>query len=564
MRPTFAKGSSASFTYVAALAGAGLRRRGRHAGGRGLRGARRAGDPGRGQRLFGRRVAHTARQRALLFLERLLNGHLQAQKRAQEVLVHGRRQVLEGAVRLVLVFHQGVALAERAQADARLQVVHLLEVRHPARVDDAQHHLGFQVAHDLLAQHGGLLLVHALQVVAERVGKPFRVVVVVGLGGSEVVLAGHVRRPQVHRLDVPVVARALLGAALAHHLVHRLAYDLGDAVGEVLAVQDGVALAVDGRALQVHDVVVFQHVLAGGEVHALHLALRAFDGLGNHAGLNGHVLGHVGLLHHAGDGVHAVAAEKPHEVVFQRQVELGGARVALAAGTAAQLVVDASRLVALGADDGEAAGFDHGVVLGGAHLLGLGQGRGAILVRGCRCAFLVGLGGVGRCRLVAQTAVRVEPALAQQVVGHDLGVAAKEDVGAAAGHVRGDGHGAHAARLRDDVRLALVVLRVQRLVLDAALVEQAREALGAFDGHGADEARLSRGMALGHVVGHGVELGVHRAVDEVVLVHADHRAVRRDGDDRQLVDLAELRVLGHGRARHAREASRTGGSSSAA
>ena len=149
--------------------------------------------------------------------------------------------------------------------------------------------------------------------------------------------------------------------------------------------------------------------------------------------------------------------------------------------------------------------------------------------------------------------VRIEPALAQHVVGQHVGVAAQQDVGASAGHVRGDGHGAHAARLRDDVCLALVVLRVQGLVLDAALVQQARQLLGALDGHGADEAGLARLVALGHVVGHGVELRLHRAVDEVVLVLSGDWAVRRDGHDRQLVDLAELGVLGHGRAGHAGE-----------
>ena len=39
----------------------------------------------------------------------------------------------------------------------------------------------------------------------------------------------------------------------------------------------------------------------------------------------------------------------------EREVEPGLARVALTAGTTAQLVVDAARLVALGADDVEAA-----------------------------------------------------------------------------------------------------------------------------------------------------------------------------------------------------------------
>ena len=53
--------------------------------------------------------------------------------------------------------------------------------------------------------------------------------------------------------------------------------------------------------------------------------------------------------------VDPVGLEQPHQLVLERQVEPGLARVALTAGTTAQLVVDAARLVALGADDVEAA-----------------------------------------------------------------------------------------------------------------------------------------------------------------------------------------------------------------
>ena len=61
------------------------------------------------------------------------------------------------------------------------------------------------------------------------------------------------------------------------------------------------------------------------------------------------------LLQHA---VELVGAEDAHQVVFERQEELGMAGVALAAGTAAQLVVDAAALVALGAEHEQAAGFE--------------------------------------------------------------------------------------------------------------------------------------------------------------------------------------------------------------
>ena len=54
-------------------------------------------------------------------------------------------------------------------------------------------------------------------------------------------------------------------------------------------------------------------------------------------------------------GPHAVGTEQAHEIVFQRDEELRGAGVALAARAAAQLVIDAAGFVPLGADDVQAA-----------------------------------------------------------------------------------------------------------------------------------------------------------------------------------------------------------------
>ena len=136
-----------------------------------------------------------------------------------------------------------------------------------------------------------------------------------------------------------------------------------------------------------------------------------------------------------------------------------------------------------------------------------------------------------------------------------LGVAAELDVDAAARHVRRDRHGAGLAGLGDDLRLALGVLGlgVEHRVLDAVLVEDARQQLGDLDGDGADEHGLAGLVALHDLAADGVPLAVARLVDLVVLVLADHRLVRRDLDDRQLVDLHELGGLGERRAGHARE-----------
>jgi len=83
--------------------------------------------------------------------------------------------------------------------------------------------------------------------------------------------------------------------------------------------------------------------------------LRVLDGFRNHTCLDWLVIGQLRTLHHVGDAVHAIAAESAHEVVFQREVELGLARVALTAGTTAKLIVDTTRFVTLGADDEETA-----------------------------------------------------------------------------------------------------------------------------------------------------------------------------------------------------------------
>jgi hypothetical protein len=68
------------------------------------------------------------------------------------------------------------------------------------------------------------------------------------------------------------------------------------------------------------------------------------------------------------------------------------------------------------------------------------------------------------------------------LLGHEFGVAAEQNVGAAAGHVGGDGDHAFASRLSHEFGFALVELGVQdHVLLEALLFQQLREALGFFD-----------------------------------------------------------------------------------
>ena len=127
--------------------------------------------------------------------------------------------------------------------------------------------------------------------------------------------------------------------------------------------------------------------------------------------------------------------------------------------------------MALRADDVEPAGLDDPLVVLVGDQPRLGEGRVVGL--------LVDLG-------------RVQAALVEDLRGETRRVAAEQDVGAAAGHVRGDRDRAAAPGLGDDPRLLLVELGVEDLVLDAAALEQVAEALRLLDATRADEDRPAR------------------------------------------------------------------------
>ena len=130
---------------------------------------------------------------------------------------------------------------------------------------------------------------------------------------------------------------------------------------------------------------------------------------------------------------------------------------------------------------------------------------------------------------------------------------AELDIRAAARHVRRDGHSALLARVSDDLRFLLVVLRVEHVVRDAEVLEDVAEFLGLRDGRRADERRLALRVDFRDGAAHGLVLRALRLVDDIRIVDAADGLVRRHDDDGQVVDLEELVLLRLGRARHARE-----------
>ena len=109
-------------------------------------------------------------------------------------------------------------------------------------------------------------------------------------------------------------------------------------------------------------------------------------------------------------------------------------------------------------------------------------------------------------------------------------IAAQLNVGAAAGHVGGDRHRARPSGLGDDMRLLLVIARVQHVVRDLFLLEDLGQRLGFFDADSAEQDRLLPSPAFQHLLYDGVVFLARAAIDLVVGVIADAGLVGRDLD----------------------------------
>src|SRR5260370_4722865 len=164
-----------------------------------------------------------------------------------------------------------------------------------------------------------------------------------GIGGGgfgvDAKIAVHFRK-KLRR--VPLIGMLLAGTESVYQFAGDVFGDAEDVVALIFSLQRGTPNAVNGLALLVHYVVVFEQVLAGIEVLGLDGFLGVFNTARNELGLNGHALGHTQAIH---QGLDTLAAEDAHEVVFEREEKARGAGVALAAGAAAQLIVDAAGFV---------------------------------------------------------------------------------------------------------------------------------------------------------------------------------------------------------------------------
>ena len=231
----------------------------------------------------------------------------------------------------------------------------------------------------------------------------------------------------------------------------------------------------------------------------------------------------------------------------------------MAACTAAKLVVDSTGLVALSAENMKATDRRHFVVFYvrlrfvarkslGPLIGGNGVLVAVVIKNGSLAVFLRPLNLALRHAQLLRNSL-----LDHLLLGHELGIAAEQNVGAAARHIGGDRDHALASGLGNDLSFALMEFRVQHNMLDAFFLQQVRQSLRLLYRSRAHQHWLAFDGKLLNFIGSREIFFFLRAVHHVGILDAQHLLVRRNHHHFELVNLVELGGFGLGRTGHSRE-----------
>ena len=337
-----------------------------------------------------------------------------------------------------------------------------------------------------------------------------------------------------------------------------------DFVAHIFAVQHAIALAVDGVALHVHDVVVIQHLFTSSKVVGFHLLLCALNGFCQYSRLNGFVLRESTRFH---EFLHPLTAEEAHEFIFQRDEELGSTGIALSTGSATQLVINASCFMTLGAQNEQSAdgfhlfriffGFDGKFFLQTLEFFpgiqNFTSGNPGLFFTLFACTIRrEGFFGFHMTEAVGPfDEFRTVAVFFHLFFRHPLSVAAQHNIGTTAGHIGRDGHFAEATGLRDDFRFVSMLFGVKNMMFDAGFLEHLGDLFGRLDIDGADQNRLPRGMNFLNLPHDGTEFRFFMGIDGIFPIDTSDGLVSRNFNYVDVINFTEFIRFGKTGSGHA-------------
>ena len=208
-----------------------------------------------------------------------------------------------------------IHLSQCTQADAVLQIIHGLNVIHPAVVHHPQQNHALHFTHPLCTDLCFLLVIEpakcGLDVFHQLVFCQI-VNLILCIGQAR---EGFRNSLQIFRQagKIPFFGELAFYRHRLDQAFHQCFHHAHDVLLQVFAEEHLAPLVIDDFTLLVHDVVVLKHVFTDFKVAAFHFFLRVFNGLGQHAGSDRLIL-HAELIHNALD---PVSAKETHQVIFQ-------------------------------------------------------------------------------------------------------------------------------------------------------------------------------------------------------------------------------------------------------
>ena len=202
--------------------------------------------------------------------------------------------------------------------------------------------------------------------------------------------------------------------------------------------------------------------------------------------------------------------------------------------TASKLIVDTAGLVALRTQHIQTAQLANFFALGLDCGLGLGKGfRPRATVFFC-------------------VSLRVQPTSSKVRLSKELRVSTEHDVGTTTGHVCRNCHCALTASHCNNLSFTRMLLSVQNLVWNLTFFEHPRQKLGLLNRCGTNQNRLSSRVAFFNIVNDRSELAGLGRVDQVALILTNHRTVRRNRNNTDLVGRGEFCSFGFCSTGHTR------------
>ena len=279
-------------------------------------------------------------------------------------------------------------------------------------------------------------------------------------------------------VQIPLFLRNVRRNTGVHAIFHTIRDHLENRIAHVLSIQYAAALLVDNLSLIVHNLIILKKILSDTEVVALNLLLRFLNRRCQHLMLDLLTFRNTECV----ENVHQLLrTEQTHQIVFQRNEELGLTRISLTAGTTAQLVINTSGFMSLCTDDLQTA-----------------------------CSF----------RLVIQLNIGTTPC-----------------------HVGRDRHRTVLSGAGYNLSLFFMELRVQYRMRNSLALQHAADQLGSIDIDGTDKYRLSLFMGFYHFLHNRLVFFILCLVYNIMMIDTGDRAVGRDLDDVHAVDVAELLLL---------------------